>query len=159
MRSWSRMFMLLICFFSVRSYSQSTILVGSNTPDLEAAIENIGKASSCKWKKGPDQVNAGDLSPETLRFVGASAHGKVVQLCQGTIQCDVNGMLWQSDNYMICGMRTSDCDARRCWLQHLEDRLAGSKALDKEARMALEGSRKNQRPNVEQRADLSGARQ
>lgn len=159
MRSWYRVLMLLICSFSVRGYSQSTILVGSNTPDLEAAIENIGKASSCKWKKGPDQVNAGDLSPETLRFVGASDQGKVVQLCQGTIQCDVNGMLWQSDNYMICGMRSSDCDARRCWLQHLEDRLAGSRALDKEVRTALQGSRKSSRPNIEQHADSSGGRQ
>lgn len=159
MRVWPKLFISLVCLISSPSFSQTTILAGSSVPDLEAASENISKASSCKWKKGPSQVNAADLSPEVLSFVGASNQGRVTQLCQGTIQCDVNGMLWQSDNYMICGMRSADCDARKCWLQYLEDRLAGSRALDKEIRTARQSPQKNQRQNPEQHADSSGGRQ
>jgi len=129
---------VLLFTFPVLANAQLTRLVGRDIDDSQTAARIIRALpdNACKWKHGPNSVRPENLSPETLNFVGADDGTKVRRICEGTISCEVEGMLWQSDLYLACGMRETNCDAKKCWAQYLTDRVAFLKVLDPPVRSA-----------------------
>lgn len=105
--------------------AQMTERVGQDVASSEKALEQLSqlKDSSCRWKNGPKELSAENLSPEVANFARGGPYKVVKKYCEGTIRCEVQNSLWESDSYLVCGQVENNCNPRKCWMQYLNDRI------------------------------------